>query len=225
MSLNPIKSVLFDLDGTLLDSFDLIATSFRHAGREVLGREVTDTEILARWGAPLRERFAPLTSSTPDLMEQLIDAYVAHYEAHHDRMASLFRGVYEMLASLRRLGCAMGVVTSKRRRSTMQALDAFHLTAFIRVAVTADEVAAAKPAPDPIREALRRLGRHPGTALMVGDGAVDIRAARAADVRSVAALWGAREIDPVLAAGPDCVAYTPHDVVALVGLRNAQRDD
>lgn len=191
----------------------------------MLGREVTDAEVLARWGAPLRERFAPLTSSTPELMEQLIDAYVAHYEAHHDRMASLFPGVYEMLAGLRRLGCAMGVVTSKRRRSTLQALDAFHLHPFIRVAVTADDVAAAKPAPDPIREALRRLGGHPGRALMVGDGAVDVLAARAADARSVAALWGARNIDAVLAAGPDYVAYTPRDAVVLVESRSVQQDD
>ncbi|MGH2397213.1 MAG: HAD family hydrolase [bacterium] len=202
-----------------------MATSFRHAGRELLGREITDAEVLARWGAPLRERFAPLASSAPELMEHLIDAYVAHYETHHDRMALLFPGVYEMLASLRRLGCAMGVVTSKRRRSTMQALDAFHLHAFIRVAVTADDVAAAKPAPDPIREALRRLGGHPGAALMVGDGAVDILAARAAGVRSMAALWGAREVDALLAAGPDYVVDTPHDVVALVASRNVHGDD
>lgn len=154
-------------------------------------------------------------------MENLIDAYVSHYETHHDRMASLFRGVHEMLAGLRRLGCAMGVVTSKRRRSTLQALDTFHLNPFIRVAVTADDVAAAKPAPDPIREALRRLGGHPGRALMVGDGAVDIVAARAAGLLCAAALWGTRDIGAVLAAGPDYVAYTPRDVVALVALRNA----
>ncbi len=158
-------------------------------------------------------------------MENLIEAYIAHYETHHDRMAALFPGVYEMLVSLARLGCAMGVVTSKRRRSTLQALDAFHLNPFIRVVLTADDLAVAKPAPDPIREALHRLGGHPSRALMVGDGAVDILAARAADVRSVAALWGAREVDAVLAAGPDYVVYTPGHIVTLVGLRNVQRDD
>lgn len=191
----------------------------------MLGREITDAEVLARWGAPLRERFAPLASGGPELMENLISAYVAHYETHHNRMASLFPGVYEMLASLRRLGCAMGIVTSKRRRSTLQALDAFHLTAFIRVAVTADDVAAPKPAPDPIREALRQLGGHPRAAFMVGDGAVDILAARAAGVRSVAALWGAREVDALLAAGPNYIADIPRDVVALVGSRNVHADD
>ncbi len=189
----------------------------------MLRREVTDAEVLANWGAPLRARFAALPPGGPAMIETLVSAYVAHYETHHDRMASLFPGVSDMLAVLKRQGCRMAVVTSKRRRSTFQALDAFHLTPFIRVAVSADDVKATKPAPDPIREALRWLGGHPTRALMVGDGAFDIQAARAAGVRSVAALWGTRERGALLLAGPDYTAPTPRDVVALVESHNTDR--
>lgn len=182
----------------------------------MLDREITDAEVLTHWGAPLRERFAPLASGDPGVIDSLVEAYVAHYEARHDQMASLFPGVYVMLAALKRRGCRMGVVTSKRRRSTLQALDAFHLRPFIGVAVSADDVKSRKPAPEPIREALRQLAGHPRAAWMVGDGVFDMQAARAAGVRSVAALWGTREVEALLAAAPDRIAASPPDVVAVV---------
>lgn len=182
----------------------------------MLGREVTEEEVVAHWGEHLRARLAHVApGAAPERIEALVEAYVAHYEAHHDRMASVFPGVREMLAALARLECRMGIVTSKHRRYTLLSLEAFDLTRFITVAVCADDVAVRKPAPDPILEALHQLKGRPEEALMVGDGVFDIQAARAASVRSVAALWGSREVEALIAARADYAAASPQDVVAL----------
>lgn len=181
----------------------------------MLGRELSDEEVVAHWGHRLRERFARIAGLT-DRVEELVNVYVAHYEAHHDAMASLFPGIPEMLADLSRLGCRMGVVTSKHRRYALLSIERFDLVHFIRVIVGADDVTRRKPEPEPVLEALRRLGGRTEESLMVGDGVFDIQAARAAGVRSVAALWGTREVKALLAAGPHFVARTPQDIVALV---------
>lgn len=206
-------TVVFDLDGTLIDSFVLIAASFRHAARTVLGRSLTEDEVVAGWGEPLPVRVAHLAS---DRGEELIAAYTAHYEAHHDRLCRPFPDIPEMLAALAAHGCRQGVVTSKRRRATTHTLERFGLGSWIQAAVCAEDVRVPKPAPDPILEILIRLNAAPQDAWVVGDAVFDIEAARGAGVRSVAALWGAREREALRAARPDYVAARPADVVSLV---------
>jgi len=213
----PIKAVLFDLDGTLLDSRRLITEAYRHACRQVLGRELADEELVARWGEPLQTRIAHTApDATPDQLDAVVTAYTAYYLAHHDRLAHLFPGVLEMLDALARRGRRMAVVTSKRRATTRRGLDVFGLHRFITTAVSADDVEHPKPAAEPVLAALRELGADPDEAVMVGDGIFDILAARAAAVRSVAALWGTREPEALRAAGPDYEAGAPGDVVAIV---------
>ena len=209
----PITTFLFDLDGTLLDSFTLISTGFHHACRTVLGRDLTEQQIVADWGAPLHTRFARVEATR---VRDLVNAYIAYYEAHHNRLASLFPGVLEMLEVLKARGCRMGVVTSKRRRTTDMGLRTFNLTRFFDAVVSEEDVRSPKPAPEPVLEALRQLGEDPNDALMVGDGVFDMRAAQAAGVRSVAALWGTREREALVATRPDYAAASPADVVALV---------
>lgn len=205
-------ALLFDLDGTLIDSYDLIASSFRHACRTVLDRDLSDGEVEARWGEPLAARFSAVD---PGRVAQLVEVYTAYYDTEHSRLSRPFPGVYDMLAQLARRRFSMAVVTSKRRRSTVQALEAFRLAPFIRIAVTSEDVPAPKPAPDPIIEAARRAGARVESVWMIGDGAFDIAAAKAAGAVSIAALWGTREREALLAGGPDYVVERPEEVVAL----------
>jgi pyrophosphatase PpaX len=207
-------TVLFDLDGTLVDSFALITQSFRHAVRMARHREATDDEVFARWGEPLRIRLASVAA--PHELPEVLAAYTAFYQEHHDGLARLFPGVAEMVGELAGLGCRLGVVTSKRRTTTEQDLEVFGLAPFIRAAVTSDDVTVFKPAADPVREALRRLGGDARDALMVGDAVFDIRSGTAAGVATAAALWGARDREAVLAAAPDYVVERPEDVPPLV---------
>ncbi len=208
-----ITTVLFDLDGTLIDSFALIAASYRHAARTVLDRTLTEEEVVARWGEPLVVRAEHLA---PDRTEEFVAAYTTYYDAHHDPLCRSFPGVPEMLATLASRGCRLAVVTSKRRRSTAQALERCGLASWIQVAISAEDVRVPKPAPDPVVEALQRLRVTPGEAWMVGDAAFDILSARGAGVCSVAAMWGAREREALLAARPDYVVTCPGDLVSLV---------
>lgn len=211
-----VRFVLFDLDGTLLDSYRLISHAFRRACREVLGRDLTDAEVTAEWGAPLRWRFERVPGVRPEQVRRLVDAYLAAYEAEHDRLATLFPGVPEMLEALRARGCRMAIVTSKRRRTTDLAVRAFALDRWVAAVVTEQDTPRPKPAPDPVCQALRALGAAPPEALMVGDGVFDIEAGRRAGTTTVAALWGTREAGRLRAAGPDYEAAHPADVVTLV---------
>ncbi len=208
-----VRAVLFDLDGTLIDSHGLIVASFQQACREVLGREITEREARVRWGEPLSIRFAAVA---PDYVGPLLHAYAAFYDEHEPRMASAFPGVAAMLAALAARGCVSAVVTSKRARAAFQAIHVLGIAPWIATAVGAEDAPRPKPAPDPVRVALQRLDAAPETAVMIGDAPLDIEAAQAAGVRSVAALWGVQDRSALLASRPDYVAPSPADVVAIV---------
>ena len=208
-----LTALLFDLDGTLLDSFDLISESFKQACRQVLNRDLSHDEVMARWGWPLRFRFEAVD---PARVDALVDAYQAYYHANHDRMIALFPGIREMLEALKTHRIRMGIVTSKRRPTTRLAIERLHLTPYFGAVVTEQDVPAPKPAPDAVFAALRELDAAAEEALMVGDAVFDMQAAQAAGVRGAAALWGTREQDALLATGPDFRLRAPADLVALV---------
>jgi pyrophosphatase PpaX len=208
-----VKTVLFDLDGTLIDSFDLIAQSFTQACQKVLDRNLSHDEVVARWGWPLRFRFEAVDSTRVDA---LVDAYQACYRTNHDRMIALFPGVREMLEALKMRTIRMGIVTSKRRPTTLLAIERLTLSPYFGAVVTEQDVPVPKPAPDAVFAALRELGAPAETAVMIGDGLFDIQAAQAAGVRSGAALWGTREREALLATGPDFRLTAPADLVTLV---------
>lgn len=206
-----IAAVLFDLDGTLVDTYTLIFESFRHAARQVLGRDLTEVQVLARWGLPLRARFDQVD---PQQVDDLVRAYLAFYEANHDRLAAPFRGVPDLLQALRGWGCRLAIVTSKRRETTALALHRFDLGRYFDAVLTEEDVGAVKPAGEPILAALRRLNVPPARAMMVGDSVVDLRAARAAGVIGVAALWGAQDAASLV--GAPHAAHSPHEIAKLV---------
>ena len=205
-----VRTVLLDLDGTLIDSFDLISESFTQACRVVLNRELTYEEVLERWGWPLRYRFEAVD---PVRTDALIDAYQAHYRANHDRMIRLYPGIRDMLDALKSNEIGMGIVTSKRRPTTHLAIEHLNLAAYFGAVVTEQDVPSPKPAPDAVFAALRDLRAPAETAIMIGDSLFDIQAAQAAGVRSGAALWGTRERDALLSARPDLALDTPVDVM------------
>lgn len=206
-------AVLFDLDGTLVDSFSFIAECFAHAVRQVLGRDPTPEELVREWGAPLRVRAAAVA---PHRWEELVAAYERHYDGHSHRTLRAFPGVSEMLACLRGAGVRLAVVTSKRRPRALRTLQAAGLATFFDCVITDDDAATPKPSPDPVRLALDRLAVPPARAWMVGDAPFDVLAGRAAGTRTVAALWGTRDREGLLAVQPDYAAVEPPDVVTAV---------
>lgn len=212
------RAVLLDLDGTILDSADLIISAFEATLQANLHVSADRAEILATWSLPIRERFRLLA---PDQDEMLAQDYIRRYLAIHDEQARLFPGVPDVLEELRRRGYAMAIVTSKRRATTQAAVRRFALDRWCTVVVADEDVLRHKPHPDPIYAAAERLGLSARDTLMVGDSPLDIAAGKSAGATTAAALWGSVDAPAVLAESPDHRLATPPDLLALCPPREA----
>jgi pyrophosphatase PpaX len=180
--------VLFDLDGTLIDSGAIIIASMKHATREVLGREVEEEILSAAIGGP--GLVAQMEALDPARVDDLVAAYRAHNEPLHAQLEAFWE-VVEVLPRLRSQGRRLGIVTAKRHATVQLAFDRLpELEGNFDVVIAAEDTERHKPDPDPLLEALRRLGASPGDAAYVGDSPFDIRSAKAAGVRAVAVGWG-----------------------------------
>ena len=189
---------LFDLDGTLIDSIELIRRSLVHTlashGLPALTRE----EWLDGLGTPLSAQFRRYTTD-PRRIDELVRTYRTWNLAHHDALVRPFEGVRESLESLADSGGRLGVVTSKQRASARRSLERCGLDDLFEVLVGADDVDQGKPAPDPVLLALERLGARAERAVYVGDSPHDITAGRDAGTRTAAVLWGSlsrAELEP-----------------------------
>ena len=197
-----LRATLFDFDGTLVDTTDLIYQSMRHAAGEVLGREISREVLMANVGQPLPRQMELLSA---DHAEALLDSYRLHNEENHDALIKAFPGVVDSLARLKEAGVRVGVVTSKRRFSVDMALKTFPgLGKVVDQWVTMEDTTEHKPRPEPLLKGLELLGNVPRKqAAYVGDSPFDVAAAKAAGVRSVAVSWGAFSEDALRAAEPD----------------------
>jgi pyrophosphatase PpaX len=198
-----LAAALFDFDGTLVDTTEMIFQSMRHATSSVLGRDdLSREELLANVGQPLPRQMEVLDAEKAEL---LLEAYRAHHEEHHDALIGEFPGVDEALARLRTAGVRVVVVTSKRRRSVEMALEKFPgLDLVVDRFVTMEDTERHKPDPEPLLKGLELMGGIPKEqAAYVGDSPFDVQAAKAAGLRSVAVSWGAFSEDTLREAEPD----------------------
>jgi pyrophosphatase PpaX len=222
----PYAAVLFDLDGTLIDTTDLIFQSYQHALGEVLQREVATADLLLGYGQPLYAAFSVIldrvgvTVASDErrvLIDRLISTYRAFNVVRHDSLAREFSGVRSTLAELARRDYALGLVTSKSRSIGEKGLRLIGAVDAFRVAVYQDDTERHKPHPDPLWLALDRLGLRdrPDQVLYVGDSTHDVRAGHAAGVRTAAALWGPFPSDSLRALTPDYTLANIREVLDL----------
>lgn len=205
--------VVFDLDGTVVDTVELIRVSFRHAVREVLGEELPDEVIMAGVGQPLMTQMVALS---PLHAQALYDAYRAHNHGVHDELIREYDGIEAALGRLRAAGRRLAIVTSKSADTTAMAFHSLPgLEAHFEAIVTASDTSEHKPSPVPIALALERLGAGPDGAVYIGDAPVDIAAGRAAGVATAAVLWGLFSRAALEAAAPDHILARPDEVVAI----------
>lgn len=181
-------TVLFDLDGTVVDTRELIRQSHRHAVTTVLGRDMPDDELLANVGRPLVEQMEAFDSGRAD---ELLQAQRAWNHAHTAELIAPYPGVDQLLADLKAAGCRTGVVTSKAGPTVQLAFDALPQVAqHIDVLVAVEDTPVHKPAPDPVLKGLQLLGAAPDDACYVGDAPFDIASGRDAGVTTVGVTWG-----------------------------------
>ena len=200
-----IEAVLFDFDGTIVDTTELIHESMRRATGEVLGRELSRETLMANVGQPLPRQMELLADGQPEKTEELLEVYLHHNEELHEGLIREFPNVGISLARLRDAGLRLAVVTSKRRFSVEMSLDSFpDLRDVFEVFVTMEDTAEHKPLPAPLLKGLELLGDVSAErAAYVGDAPFDVAAAHAAGVMSVAVNWGAFTAEALHAAGPD----------------------
>ena len=214
--LTSLEALLFDLDGTVVDTIPHILASFRSATSEVFGTPLPDDTLLGHIGIPLAQQMRMFTDDE-ETAERLIAAYRRVNHATHDEMARVFPNTLSTLEALVAVGMPMAIVTSKGRAMTDRAFDLFGLDRFFVVSVTADDTPLHKPDPMPVLHAASLLGVDPSRCAYVGDHPADIAAGKGAGAVSVAASWGVASRERLLAAGPDLLIDDIAEVRDLVG--------
>lgn len=215
-STTTFSTLLFDLDGTILDTTELILASFRHAFATI-GATVDDDVVRAYFGRPLTDEFRLIR---PDLNEQqiqmLVTAYLEHNHREHDRLVAAVPGAVSVLRSLSEGGYRLGVVTSKRQRMALKGLQLVGLLPLFKVVVHADSTARNKPDPEPVQHALRLLDAKAEETLLLGDSPYDIRSAKAAGCFAVGLVYNTFTGEVLKAAGADAVIEHWPDLLPIV---------
>jgi pyrophosphatase PpaX len=215
MSPSTQLAVLFDLDGTLLNTIELLLSSVRHAFRDRTGRVPTTEEWIAGIGTPLASQMREYAIDEADLAA-LMEGYRDYQRAHHDRLTRAYDDVLDTVASLHARGYRMGVVTSKANDIATRSISFVGLDRYIEVMVGYDSTTSHKPNPAPVTYALAALGVPPAAAVFVGDSPHDMFAGNAAGVTTVGALWGPFSRAALMSAAPRYTLDRIRDLPALL---------
>ncbi|EOD64386.1 HAD-IA family hydrolase [Amycolatopsis vancoresmycina] len=204
----PVRAVVFDLDGVLVDSFGVMRRAFETAYAEVVGDGP----------APFAEYNRHLGRYFPDIMRimglplAMEEPFVREsYRLAH--LVRVFPGVREVLTALRENGYGLAVATGKSGPRARSLLERLALLPLFDHVLGSDEVAHPKPAPDIVRRAMSLLGAQAEETIMIGDAVTDLQSARGAGVTAVAAFWGETDEAALLAAGPDATLRKPEDLL------------
>lgn len=215
---NQIDTILFDLDGTILDSKELIYRSFVHTFEHFYpNHELSDAELDSFFGPTLKETFGKYTDDL-NKIEEMIAYYREYNKAHHDELTSLFPGVKDTLKYLAKHGYKLGLVSSKKTDLVKHALEHFKIDTYLTVVIGSDEVNKPKPDPDGIKKAIKILGGK--KVLYVGDSVGDIRAGKNAFIKTCAICYKKDNgrAPQLLAAEPDYYITSFYDLVRELGV-------
>ena len=209
-----IRTILFDLDGTLIDTNELIIASFTHTIEQYAGRPYTREEILDFIGPPLRESLAKVN---PDKVEEMVETYRKHNIENHNSYVKAYDGVVETIQTLKDQGYKLGIVTTKMRNTVQMGLELTNLDGLFETVITLDDVSNAKPHPEPIVKALNNLDAQASEALMVGDNTHDIEAGQNAGTKTAGVAWtvkGRKVLDDL---NPDYMLTNMRELLEITG--------
>lgn len=210
-----IKAILYDNDGTLVDTRELILANFREATQQVLGRVYTDEEYLAKVGQPITVQVKDF-SDDPAVQDELVRVFRASNEKLHDQMISAFPGTVDALAKLGAAGFSQGLVTSKRRVVAWGGLELLGIAPYMQCAVGSEDTTSYKPNPDPVEYGTKLLGINPNECVYVGDSPFDMQAGKAAGCLTAAVTWGMFSEERLAAETPQVICHTWDEFVAFV---------
>ena len=208
-----ITGILFDFDGTLINTNDLIFKSYEVAFQEVFNRKIEMEEILTLYGRPLY----PSLKQYGEEGERLYKIYRQFNETHHDELVKNFPGVYEGIKKFNRGGYKLGIVTSKRLHLVKRGLDILGLSDVFEVIITPDNTKETKPHPEPILLGCEKLGVSPKNSIYVGDSVFDMQAGQAAGTELCAVKYSVTPKDDLLKFNPMFFVNTIDELANLLG--------
>jgi pyrophosphatase PpaX len=207
-----VKAILFDLDGTLVDSEEMILSSFRYVTQTCLGAAPPDEVLREMIGIPLPYQMEKIS---PEHAEEMTLLYREHNRTVHDKLIKGFPGTAEALQILAQAGYRLAVVTSKLGERALHGLEIFGLSGFFEFVQGSDKTTLHKPNPEPLLVAAGALRLEPVECAYVGDSPYDMQAARAADMCAIAALWGIFSQEKLHEAGAQHEVRTISELPAL----------
>ncbi len=210
-----INTILFDLDGTLINTNDLIMASFRHTFEHFYPGRYEDEELKQFIGEPLYLTFAKHDESQA---EEMVAFYREHNIANHDKLVTEFDGVFETVKTLSENGYKLAIVTSKMRNTVEMGLKLTELDQFFPVVITVDEVENPKPHPEQLETAMKELRSDREETIMVGDSQYDILAGQNAGVTTVGVSWTIKGSDFLASFKPDYLIDHMGELLAIAGV-------
>jgi pyrophosphatase PpaX len=210
-----IKAVLFDLDGTLLDTNELIYDSFCTAFKDILDMKLPKEEITLLYGKPLKYTFSNYTDDK-DIIEKLIDSYRSYNGKHHDNMCKPFKGVKELLLALKERGIKLGIVTSKRKEVAKRGLILGEIIDYMDIIISPEDTIKHKPEGEPALKACEILKISPKEAIMVGDSPYDLLCGKNAGCFTCGVEYTAIQVEELIKTEPSYMIKKPLDLLELI---------
>lgn len=212
-----IKAVLFDLDGTLVNTNQLIIESFRYVFKTELNIYPSEEEIVQYFGEPLLQTLARYDEKNP---QKLYNAYVQYNEKAHDDVVFAMEGAKEAILGLKERGIKVGVVSSKRRSMVDRGLKVCFLSGLMDVIITPEDTEKHKPDGEPLIKACSMLNINPNDALMVGDSHFDILCGKNAKSKTCLVKYTAIPIKNILKYEPDFLIEKLTDILSMIDNEN-----
>lgn len=216
------KGLLFDFDGTLLDTNELIMETFYHVLSPKFPGKYKKEDMAQFIGPSLKETF---TMVDPQNTEALIEEYIAWNRAQHDELVSEFDGVVEVLKQLKRAGLKLAIVSTKRREAILTGLHVLGVEELFDVIISNDEVEHTKPHPEPVLLALQELGLQKHEVIMIGDNYHDIEGGQNAGVHTAGVAWSLKGAAFLEALHPTYMLYHMRDLYQITGVEAYAQND
>ncbi|MEH7107913.1 MULTISPECIES: pyrophosphatase PpaX [Bacillaceae] len=210
---NKITTLLFDLDGTLIDTNELIISTYLHTLEKYYPGKYQREDVLPFMGPTLHEVFGNMD---PDRVEEMVLEYRSFNLANHDLLVKEFSGVLETIQALKQAGYKMGIVTTKRHDVAMKGLRLMELDSYFDTVIAYDHVKNVKPDPEPVLKALEQLGSSPEEAIMVGDNHHDILGGKNAGTKTAGVAWSLKGREYLAKYEPDYILEHMSDLLKIV---------
>lgn len=218
--MHPIKAILFDLDGTLLDTIEDLTASTNHALRKFSLPERSVDEVRSFVGNGVRRLMQQaVPTNTPDeLFEEIFAAFKDYYFKHSYDYTLPYPGIMPLLSELKKKGLKLGVVSNKWH-TAVQELSRCFFSDLIEVAIGESETTPRKPNPEGVFAALKALGCNADEALYVGDSNIDIMTAQNAGIKCISVTWGFRDEEFLKAHHAETLIHTPQELLAIITVK------